>query len=269
MTTTLTPTTIGDQIVALPPDLANSIAQARTRFDAAKKAKEEEEDPEEEADESDDEEAAEDEEEAPSKGSKISFFDKMKAAKAAKSSKKDSDDIEAIFDRIDSLEAENEVLASLVSQDIHEDAEDHEDAGMATMTDEEMQDMTPQEIALQLIAEFEEAKPFLPAEASVGDYSDIYDIYEDAIATRYPNALINPDAVQEDDDDRIDPMDADELRGAFKMMVIGANPMRMAPGMSMDSADESDRSFANALGLRSDSCDESTMPKTPKRTEYY
>jgi len=263
MTTTLTPTTIGDQIVALPPDLANSIAQARTRFDAAKKAKEEEEDPKEEADESDDEEAAEDEEEAPSKGSKMSFFDKMKAAKAAKSSKKDSDDIEAIFDRIDSLEAENEVLASLVKNE-----ESHEDAG-STMTDEEMADMTPQQIALQLIDEFEEAKPFLPAEAKVTDYQDIYDIYEAAIATRYPNALVNPDMEQEDDDDRINPMDADELRGAFLMMVIAANPMRMAPGMSMDSADESDRSFANALGLRSDSCDESTMPKTPKRTEYY
>ena len=261
MTRTLTPTTIGDQIVALPPDLANSIAQARIRFDAVKKAKEEKDDPEED-DESDDEEAAEDEEESPAKGSKMSFADKMAAAKAAKSAKKDSEDIEAIFARIDSLEAENKVLASLVSQDIHEDAD-------PTMTDEDTVDMTPQEIALQLIDEFEEAKPFLPAEAKVTDYQDIYDIYENAIATRYPNALVNPDMEQEDDDDRINPMDADELRGAFLMMVIAANPMRMAPGMSMDSADESDRSFANALGLRSDGCDESTLPKTPKRTEYY
>ena len=259
MTTTLTPTTIGDQIVALPPDLATSIAQARTRFDAMKKK--EEEDDEEDADESDDEEDEED--------SKISFFDKMKAAKAAKSAKKDSDDIEAIFDRIDSLEAENEVLASLVSQDIHEDAEDedHEDDD-----DEDMEDMTPQQIALQMIDEFQEAKPFLPADANITDYQDIYDIYQDAIATRYPDALVNPDEAQEDDDDRINPMDADELRGAFLMMVIASHGMRMAPGtrmapgMSMDSAD---KSFATALGLRSDSCDESTMPKTPKRTEYY
>ena len=247
MTTTLTPTTIGDQIVALPPDLANSIAQARTRFDAMKKKAEEEEDPEEDADESDEEEDEED--------SKMSFFDKMKAAKAAKSSKKDSDDIEAIFDRIDSLEAENEVLASLVDQTVHEDAGD----------DEDMEDMTPQEIALQLVAEFEKARPFLPPNASVADYSDIYDIYEDAIETRAPGIILTEE-MMDDDDDRVDPTDADELRGAFKMLRRMANPMQMQPSVSMDSAD---RSFAEALGLRSDGCGEGTMIKTTKRTEYY
>ena len=202
MTTTLTPTTIGDQIVALPPDLANSIAQARTRFDAMKK-KDEEEDEEEEEDD-DDEEDEED--------SKMSFFDKMKAAKAAKSSKKDSDDIEAIFDRIDSLEAENEVLASLVNQDINEDSknEGHEDADDEDMTE----DMTPQEIAIQLVTEFEKARPFLPPNASVANYADIYDIYEDAIETRSPGILLTEE-MSDDDGDRVDPNDADELRGAF------------------------------------------------------
>ena len=258
MTTTLTPTTIGDQIVALPPDLASSIAQARIRFDAVKKAAEEKDDPAQDED-SDDEDAAEDEEEASDKSSKMSFADKMKAAKEAKSAKKDSDDIDAIFARIDSLEAENEVLASLVNQDIHEDAEGD---------DEDMEDMTPQQIALQMLDEFQEAKPFLPANADITNYQDIYDIYQDAIATRYPDALVNPDEARDDDDDRINPMDADELRGAFLMMVIAASPIRMpgGPGMSMDSADQS---FATALGLRSDSCDESTMPKPVKRTEYY
>ena len=262
MTTTLTPTTIGDQIVALPPDLASSIAQARTRFDAVKKAAEEKDDPAQDED-SDDEDAAEDEEEAPDKSSKMSFADKMKAAKEAKSAKKDSDDVDAIFARIDALEAENEVLASLVNKDIHKDAEgdDGEDEDMT-------EDMTPQQIALQMLDEFQEAKPFLPANADITNYQDIYDIYQDAIATRYPDALVNPDEARDDDDDRINPTDADELRGAFLMMVIAASPMRMpgSPGMSMDSADQS---FATALGLRSDSCDESTMPKTPKRTEYY
>ena len=250
MTTTLTPTTIGDQIVALPPDLANSIAQARTRFDAMKKKKEEEEDPEEEEDESDDEEEEKD--------SKMSFFDKMKAAKAAKAAKKDSDDIEAVFDRIDSLEAENEVLASLVNKD----ADGHEDAG----DDEEMTDeyMTPQEIAIQLVTEFEKAKPFLPPNASIANYADIYDIYEDAIETRSPGILLTEE-MSDDDGDRVDPNDADELRGAFKMLRRMANPMQMQPSISMDSAD---RSFAEALGLRSDGCGE-TMIKTTKRTEYY
>ena len=254
MTTTLTPTTIGDQIVALPPNLANSIAQARTRFDAMKKKAEEEEDPEEEAEESDDEEDEED--------SKMSFFEKMKAAKAAKASKKDSDDIEAIFDRIDSLEAENEVLASLVNQDINEDAEDHEDAD----DDEDMTDeyMTPQEIAIQLVSAFEKARPFLPANASISGYSDTYDIYEDAIENRCPGLLLTEE-MSDDDDDRVDPTDADELRGAFKMMRRMANPMQMQPSVSMDSAD---RVFAEALGLRSDGCGE-TMTKTVKRTEYY
>ena len=255
MTTTLTPTTIGDQIVALPPNLANSIAQARTRFDAMKKKAEEEEDPEEEAEESDDEEDEED--------SKMSFFEKMKAAKAAKASKKDSDDIEAIFDRIDSLEAENEVLASLVNQDINEDAEDHEDAD----DDEDMTDeyMTPQEIAIQLVTEFEKAKPFLPPNASVANYADVYDIYEDAIKTRSPGILLTEE-MSEDDDDRVDPNDADELRGAFKMLRRMANPMQMQPSISMDSAD---RVFAEALGLRSDGCGETMPNKTVKRTEYY
>ena len=266
MTTTLTPTTIGDQIVALPTDLASSIAQARTRFDAVKKAAEEKNDPAQDED-SDDEDAAEDEEEAPDK-SKMSFADKMKAAKEAKSAKKDSDDVDAIFARIDALEAENEVLASLVNKDIHEDAEG--DGVGAGDGEEDMTDdgMTPQEIALQMIDEFQEAKPFLPADANITNYQDIYDIYQDAIATRYPDALVNPDEQKDDDDDRINPMDADELRGAFLMMVIAASPMRMpgGPGMSMDSADQS---FATALGLRSDSCDESTMPKPVKRTEYY
>ena len=253
MTTTLTPTTIGDQIVALPPDLANSIAQARTRFDAMKKKAEEEEDPEEEADESDDEEDEKD--------SKMSFFDKMKAAKAAKSSKKDSDDVSAIFDRIDSLEAENEVLASLVNQEINEDAEGHKDADDEDMTE----DMTPQEIAIQLVTEFEKARPFLPPNASVANYADIYDIYEDAIETRSPGILLTEE-MSEDDGDRVDPTDADELRGAFKMLRRMANPMQMQPSISMDSAD---RSFAEALGLRSDGCGETMPNKTVKRTEYY
>ena len=269
MTTTLTPTTIGDQIVALPPDLANAIAQSRIRFDAAKKAKEEKDDP------------AEDDEEAPDADSKMSFADKMKAAKAAKAEKKDSDDVEAIFARIDALEAENAVLASLVDQGIHKDADDeedtepHEDAPGDMENDgddEDMENMTPQQIALQMIDEFTEAKPFLPADADITNYQDIYDIYQDAIANSYPDALVKPDLVQEDDDDRVNPMDADELRGAFLMMVICSHGMKMAPGVRMSpgmSLDSADKSFATALGLRTDGCDDSTMPKTPKRTEYY
>ena len=265
MTTTLTPTTIGDQVVAILPDLATSIAQARSRFDASKKAEEDDKD-----DDEDDTSASSD---AKDDDSKMSFADKMKAAKAAKAEKKDSDDVEAIFARIDSLEAENAVLASLVKkEETHQDAPgDMEDDGDDEGDDE---DMTPQQIALQMIDEFTEAKPFLPADADITKYQDIYDIYQDAIANSYPDALVKPDLVQEDDDDRINPMDADELRGAFLMMVICSHGMKMAPGvrmspgMSMDSA-ESDRSFATALGLRTDGCDDSTMPKEPKRTEYY
>ena len=185
----------------------------------------------------------------------MSFADKMKAAKAKKAkAKKDSSDVDAIVSRIDSLEAENEVLASLVDQTVHEDA------------DEDMtEDMTPQEIAIQLVTEFEKAKPFLPPNASVADYSDIYDIYEDAIETRSPGILLTEE-MSDDDGDRVDPNDADELRGAFKMLRRMANPMQMQPSISMDSAD---RSFAEALGLRSDGCGEGTMIKTTKRTEYY
>lgn len=265
MTTTLTPTTIGDQVVAILPDLADSIAQARSRFDASKKAEEDDKD-----DDEDDTSASSD---AKDDDSKMSFADKMKAAKASKAAKKDSDDVEAIFARIDALEAENAVLASLVKQEEpHEDAPgDMEDDGEDEGDDE---DMTPQQIALQMIDEFTEAKPFLPPDADITKYQDIYDIYQDAIAHCYPDALVKPDLAQEDDDDRINPMDADELRGAFLMMVIASHGMKMAPGvrmspgMSMDSA-ESDRSFATALGLRTDGCDDSTMPKEPKRTEYY
>jgi hypothetical protein len=269
MTTTLTPTTIGDQIVALPPDLANSIAQARTRFDAAKKASAEDDD-DADADDDGDNDASSD---SKDHDSNMSFADKMKAAKAAKSAKKDSDDVEAIFARIDALEAENAVLASLVKQEEpHEDAPGDMEGGDDEGDDE---DMTPQQIALQMIDEFTEAKPFLPADADITKYQDIYDIYQDAIAHCYPDALVRPDLAQEDDDDRINPMDADELRGAFLMMVIASHGMKMAPGvrmspgMSMDSAESNDRSFATALGLRIDGCDDSTMPKEPKRTEYY
>ena len=268
MTTTLTPTTIGDQVVAILPDLATSIAQARSRFDAAKAEKAEDDDKD---DDEDDTTASSD---AKDDDSKMSFADKMKAAKAAKAEKKDSDDVEAIFARIDSLEAENAVLASLVKkQEPHADApSDMEDDGE---DDGDEEDMTPQQIALQMIDEFTEAKPFLPTDADITKYQDIYDIYQDAIAHCYPDALVKPDLVQEDDDDRINPMDADELRGAFLMMVIASHGMKMAPGvrmspgMSMDSAESNDRSFATALGLRVDGCDDSTMPKEPKRTEYY
>lgn len=258
MPTALTPTTIGDQIVALPSDLASSIAQARSRFDAAKKGEEPDDD------DADDEEATPASDGKDADDSKMSFADKMKAAKAAKAAKKDSDDVDAIFARIDALEAENEVLASLVNKDIHEDA--GEDDGADDGEDDETEGMTPQEIALQMIDEFQEAKPFLPAGANITNYQDIYDIYQDAIATRYPDALVNPDEQKDDDDDRINPMDADELRGAFLMMVIAASPMKMAGSMSLDSADQS---FATALGLRSDGCDDSAMPKDTKRTEYY
>lgn len=270
MTTTLTPTTIGDQVVAILPDLATSIAQARSRFDAAKKASAEDDD-DADADTDGDNNSSSD---SKDHDSNMSFADKMKAAKASKAAKKDSDDVEAIFARIDALEAENAVLASLVKQEEpHADApSDMEDDGEDEGDDE---DMTPQQIALQMIDEFTEAKPFLPTDADITKYQDIYDIYQDAIAHCYPDALVKPDLAQEDDDDRINPMDADELRGAFLMMVIASHGMKMAPGvrmspgMSMDSAESNDRSFATALGLRTDGCDDSTMPKEPKRTEYY
>lgn len=239
-TTTLTPVTIAGQIYTLPEDLASDIESSRQRFDAMT---EKDEDSEEE-DESDEE---------------LSFADKMKAAKAAKASKKGSLDAADVVDHIDSLEAENEVLAALIQQQ-------HGDAMEDEYEDEPMDDRTPQEIAMELLAEFEEAKPFLSPEARISDYSDIYDIYEDAIGTRYPGALLG-DEEMEDDDDRIDPNDADELRGAFKMMCFIANPMQKSPVMAMDSKD-ADRAFSKALGIRSDSA-QVLMPAQPKLTEYY
>ena len=244
--TTMASITIGSSIRQVPEELANALIDSRERFDALIEDADDDDDEEEEEEDEDDEDEEDDEDD-------MSFADKMKAAKAKKAkAKKDSSDVDAIVSRIDSLEAENEVLASLVDQSVHEDA------------DEDMDDMTPQEIALQLVAEFEKARPFLSPEASVADYSDIYDIYEDAIETRAPGIILSEE-MMDDDDDRVDPTDADELRGAFKMLRRMANPMQMQPSVSMDSAD---RVFAEALGLRSDGCGE-TMPKTIKRTEYY
>lgn len=245
MTTTLTPVTIAGQIYTLPEALASDIEASRQRFDAMK---EEDEDPEEENDESDEDEG-------------MSFADQMKAAKAAKAkaSKKDSFEAADVVDHIDSLEAENEVLAALIQQQ-------HGDAIEDEYEDDRMDDRTPQEIAMELLAEFEEAKPFLGPEARISDYADIYDIYEDAIGTRYPGALLG-DEEMDDDDDRIDPNDADELRGAFKMMCFIANPMQKSPVIAMDSKD-ADRAFSEALGMRSDSA-QVLMTTQPKLTEYY
>ena len=248
--TTMASITIGSSIRQVPEELANALIDSRERFDALTEDADDDDEDEDDEDEDEDEEEEDDEEDD------MSFADKMKAAKAKKAkAKKDSSDVDAIVSRIDSLEAENEVLASLVDQTVHEDADD----------DEDMEYMTPQEIALQLVAEFEKARPFLPPNASVADYSDIYDIYEDAIETRAPGIILTEE-MMDDDADRVDPTDADELRGAFKMLRRMANPMQMQPIVSMDSAD---RSFAEALGLRSDGCGEGTMIKTTKRTEYY
>lgn len=241
MTTSTVPVYINDRIHNLPEDLAESVALTRQRLDAMK-----DEDSEEEADESEEDE-------------EMSFADKMKAAKAAKASKKDSLDAADVVDHIDSLEAENEVLAALIQQQ-------HGDAIEDEYEDEPRDDRTPQEIAMELLAEFEEAKPFLSPEARISDYSDIYDIYEDAIGTRYPGALMG-DEEMEDDDDRIDPNDADELRGAFKMMCFIANPMQKSPVMAMDSKD-ADRAFSEALGMRSDSLTP-VMPSAPTLKPLY
>lgn len=242
MSTQTVPVFISDRIHNLPEDLAESVVLARQRLDAMEE--------EEESEDGGDDKEEEDED------SKMSFADRMKAAKA-KAAKKDSEDVEAIFDRIDALEAENEILASLVPQDIHEDADDEE---------EEEEYMSPQEIALQLISEFEKAKPFLPLEASVADYGDVYDIYEDAIGTRFPGFLLTDEEMQ-DDDDRLDPNDADELRGAFKLLRRMANPMQQTPEMAMDSKD-ADRAFSEALGMRSDSLTP-VMPCSPVLKPLY
>lgn len=240
MATSTVPVYINDRIHNLPEDLAESVALTRQRLDAMAE------------DEDDDDDEDEDEE--------MSFADKMKAAKADKASKKDSLDAADVVDHIDSLEAENEVLAALVQQQQHADAMEDE------YEDEPMDDRTPQEIAMELLAEFEEAKPFLGPESRISDYSDIYDIYEDAIGTRYPGALLG-DEEMEDDDDRIDPNDADELRGAFKMMCFIANPMKASPVMAMDSKD-ADRAFSEALGMRSDSLTP-VMPSAPTLKPLY
>lgn len=256
MTTQLTPIAVGNQILSLPTSLAESINSSRQRFDAMK---EKDEDPEEEADETDEEEEAEDE--------GTSFADKMKAAKAKKAAKKDSDDIDSAIDHIDSLEAENEVLAALL-QGYQGDAEEedgeesHEDADDEGYVD----DRTPQEIALEMLEEFEDAKPFLNRDASIANYRDIYDIYEDAISTRYPGLLLSPDSEEGDVDseDCIDPNNEDQLKGAFLLMLYMSNPMPQKPmAMSMDSAD---RSFAAALGVRKDS---TALRPAPTPTAYY
>ncbi len=239
MATSMVPVYINDRIHNLPEDLAESVALTRQRLDAM-------------AEEDDDDDDDDDDE--------MTFADKMKAAKAAKASKKDSLDAADVVDHIDSLEAENEVLAALIQQQQHGDAMEDE------YEDEPMDDRTPQEIAMELLAEFEEAKPFLSPEARISDYSDIYDIYEDAIGTRYPGSLLG-DEEMEDDDDRIDPNDADELRGAFKMMCFIANPMRQSPVMAMDSKD-ADRAFSEALGMRSDSLTP-VMPSAPTLKPLY
>lgn len=259
MTTELTPIAVGDQILSLPTSLAESINVSRQRFDAMK---EEEEDPEEEADETDEEESSED--------AKMSFADKMKAAKAKKAKKDsiDADDIDQAIDHIDALEAENKILAALLQgyQGEESDSESHEDADDEVYMDDEMMDSrTPQEIALELVAGYEQAKPFLPMEATIADYGDIYDIYEDAISARYPDLLMDPELDDMQNANRLDPNDADELRGAFLMMVAASRPMQQKPSaMSMDSAD---RSFAAALGVRKDSA--AAMRPAPTPTAYY
>ena len=249
MTTQLTPIAVGDQIISLPTSLAESINTSRQRFDAMT---EKDEDPEEE-DETDEEEDEDEDEE-------MTFAEKMKAAKAAKASKKDSFDAVDVVDHIDALEAENEVLAAMIQQQMHGDAMEDE------YEDEPMDDRSPQEIAMELLAEFEEAKPFLGPEARISDYADIYDIYEDAIGTRYPGALLGEEEMA-DDDDRIDPNDADELRGAFKMMCFIANPMKGSSMMAMDSRD-ADRAFSASLGMRSDSLTP-VMPCGPNLKPLY
>ena len=222
MTKNFVPITIGSSIKTVEKDFADALTLSRQRFDAMT-----------EEDDDDDE----DEDEEP----EMSFKERMAAAKKAK---KDSADARAVVDRIDALEAENEVLAALVGQSVHQDADDEDD--------DEMEMLSPQEIAMIMLAEFKAAKPFLPGDSSIANFADVYDIYEAAIANRYPGSLVNPEMEGADDNDRIDPMDADELRGAFKMMLIAANPMQQTPDISLDSTD-ADRQFSEALGLRSDS----------------
>lgn len=251
MTTQLTPVTIGDKIVTLPSALADSIAQTRQRFDAMKDDDEEDEEEMEEEDEEEEE---------------MSFAEKMKAAKAKKAAKKDSADLESVLSHIDSLEAENEVLASLL-QDQYQD-ESHEDSDDEDGHMDEMDSRTPQEIALEMMAGYEQAKPFLSMESTIANYGNLYDIYEDAITSRYPDLLMDPDLEDEENYGRIDPNDEDQLKGAFLMMVAIARPMQKQPmspgGLSMDSAD---RAFSQALGSRADST--TAIRSTPTPTPYY
>lgn len=233
---TLTPITIGDQIVSLPADLASEIAATRQRFDAMKDDVDED---------SEDESESEDDED----DSKSAWLEKMKAAKAKKA-KKDSDDLEGHFDAIerekDALQAENEILSSLIADQYRGDADDEEDS-----------DRSPQELALELAIGFDTARPYLEPGSSIVDFADIYDIYQAAIEGQYPDA-------------DIDYGDEAEIMGAFKMMIAIKNPRQVQPTvMSLDSDDYSnaDRVFAESMGARMDSA--IALPEQPQLKPLY
>jgi hypothetical protein len=255
MTTSTVPVYINDRVHQFPPELAAAVAATHQKLDSM-------------SDEDEDEEEEEDEDET-----KADFLKRMAKAKAKVAGKNDSldpdDVIDQLVDRIDSLESEKkdsdaqkEVLAAMIQQQPHEDADDEYE-------DEEMDDLTPEEIATERIAAFMKAKPFLRPEAQITDYGDIYDIFEDAIGTRYPNAF----GIAEDGEDdgmgdyRIDPDDADELRGAFYLMCLASNPMQRTPTMALDSKD-ADRAFSQQLGMRSDSLTP-VMPAAPTLKPLY
>jgi hypothetical protein len=233
MTTATVPVYINDRVHQLPPELAAAVAATHQKLDSMAK-------------EDDDEE-----EESETQADFLKRMAKAKAKAAGKNDSLDPDDlIDQLVDRIDSLESEKEdsdaqkeVLAAMIQQQPHQDADDEYD-------DEEMDDRSPQEIAMELLAEFEAAKSFLRPEAQITDYGDIYDIYEDAIGTRYPGLLMGSEG-ETPDRRKVDPDDADELRGVFNLMCFIANPMQQ-PTMALDSKD-ADRAFSQQLGMRSDS----------------
>lgn len=219
------------------------------------KASKEEEEEEESADEEEAEAEEEDDEE------EESFFEKMKAAK--KKAKKDSIDPDDLLERLDAIEAENEILAAIVNQDSEEEDDDDDADELEELEDRDDSDdvdtMTPQEIALQLIGQYELAKPFLRTDSTVADFSDVYEIYESAIANRYPEAF-----EADENGQLIDPSNTAELVGAYKMLLLADTPSRRDSAVNMDSVD---RHFAESLGLRTDSA--VSTPKTRELTSYY
>lgn len=221
MTDLQTPIQINDRIHHLPSDLADSITLSRARMDAKKAEMEDEED------------EYEDDEDEPEED--------MKTKMANLRKKKDSDDLEDHADALEVALHESEFNNAVLSTIARMDADDDEDPD-----DEEMEEYDPVELAMDLMAAWEQSKTYLPSDLTFEDLTDAnddgdfdsYDIYAAAVLNQVPDLNIDFD-------------DDDEVYGAFRMMQE-LRPMgqRMMP--MMDSND-SDFSFSSQLGIRQDS----------------